>query len=109
MSYQITVRDAGKEGACWGVGCVALCQDAASSGGRSFYPKGLLRLGRAPAFLSTELPQGETGTSPLPSPEDLLLGGGTSQAVTLWTVCAITSTKDLCWGGVLSERPWGTP
>ena len=96
MSYQIRVRDAGKEGACWGVGCGALCQDTASSGGRPFYPKGLPRLGRAPPFLSTELPQGETGTSPLPSPEDLLLGGGTSQAVTLWTVCAITSTKDLC-------------
>lgn len=103
MSYQIRVIDAGKKGACWGVGCGALCQDTASSGGRPFYPKGLPRLGRAPPFLSTELPQGETGTSPLPSPEDLLLGGGTSQAVTLWTVCAITSTKDLCWGAAQRE------
>lgn len=109
MSYQITVRDAGKEGACWGVGCGALCQDTASPGGRPFYPKGLLRLGRAPAFLSTELPQGETGTSPLPSREDLLLGGGTSQAVTLWTVCAITSTKDLCWWGGAQREALGDP
>lgn len=52
----------------------------------------------SPPFLSTELPQGETGISPPPPPEALLLGGGSPQAVTLWTVCAIMSTKDLCWG-----------
>ena len=76
---------------------------------KALLPKGLPRLGRAPPFLSTELPQGETGTSPLPSPEDLLLGGGTSQAVTLWTVCAITSAKDLCWGGRSARGPGGPP
>lgn len=89
----------------WG----ALCLDAASSGGRHFSPRGLPRQGMAPPpFLSTELPQGETGTSPLPSPEVLLLGGGTPQAVTLWTVCAITSTKDLCRGCSV-RGPGGPP
>lgn len=72
------------------------------------WQKALLPWGATPPFQRTELPQGETGTSPLPSPEALLLGGGAPLAVTLWTVCAITSTKDLCWGG-FKERPWGTP
>lgn len=93
MSYRIELEMQGGRG---------LCQDSASCGRRHFSPGGA-----APPFQRTELPQGETGTSPLPSPEALLLGGGAPLAVTLWTVCAITSTKDLCWGG--SRRGPGGP
>lgn len=77
------VRDAGREGACWGVGCEGPSAKTLS-GRRCCSPRGLPQQGRAPPpFLSTELPRGETETSPLPSPEALLLGSGTPQAVTL--------------------------
>lgn len=80
------VRDAGREGPAgeWGVGA-PLSRPPSLAGRRRFSPhRGLLQQGRAPPpFLSTELPQGETGTSSLSSSEALLLGGDTPQAVTL--------------------------
>lgn len=102
MSYQIELEMQGGRGPAgeWGVG--GPLPRSSLIWWKALPPQGPPQQGRAPPpFLSTELPQGETGTSLLPSPEVLLLGGDTLQAVTLWTVCAITSTKDLCWGAQL--------
>lgn len=60
------VRDAGREGACWGVGCEGPSAKTLS-GRRCCFPRGLPQQGRAPPpFLSTELPREKL--RPLPCP-----------------------------------------